>query len=41
MPSDGNISDILLACLHAFDPDAESVGEGPPMSTTPLSAILA
>jgi hypothetical protein len=41
MPSDGNISDILLACLHAFDPDAESVGDGPPMSTTPLSAILA
>jgi hypothetical protein len=41
MPSDGNISDILLACLQAFDPDADSVGEGQPSSNTPLSEILA
>ncbi|MEM7158880.1 MAG: DUF1552 domain-containing protein [Myxococcota bacterium] len=40
-PSEGNMSDVLLSCLRAFDPDAPSVGGGAPMSTTPLTEILA
>ncbi len=39
--SAGNTTDILLTLLQAFDPDAESVGGGMPMSTTPLTEILA
>lgn len=41
LPTSGNTSDILLACLHAFDPSAESVGGGIAMSTEPLTEILA
>ncbi|MBZ5715901.1 DUF1552 domain-containing protein [Nannocystis pusilla] len=37
--SDGNMSDVLLTCLRAFDPTAASIGSGAPMSTTPLRAI--
>jgi Protein of unknown function (DUF1552) len=37
----GNMSDVLLALLQAFDPAASSVGGGAPMSTTPLTEILA
>ncbi|WAS90480.1 DUF1552 domain-containing protein [Nannocystis punicea] len=37
--SDGNTSDVLLTCLRAFDPTAESVGGGAPMSTTPLREV--
>jgi hypothetical protein len=37
--SDGNISDVLLTCLQAFDPRAASIGAGAPMSTTPMEAI--
>ena len=40
-PSEGNMSDVLLSCLRAFDPAAPSVGGGAPMSTTPLTDILA
>ncbi len=40
-PSEGNMSDVLLACLRAFDPEAESVGAGAPRSQTPLVDILA
>lgn len=40
-PSEGNMSDVLLSCLRAFDPAAPSVGGGAPMSTTPLEEILA
>ena len=40
-PSEGNMSDVLLSCLRAFDPAAPSVGGGAPMSTTPLTEILA
>lgn len=39
--SEGNMSDVLLACLQAFDPSATSVGGGAPMSDTPLTDILA
>ena len=39
--SSGNTSDVLLSCLRAFDPNASSVGGGPPMSTTPLTEIMA
>lgn len=35
----GNISDVLLTVLQAYDPTATSVGGGAPMSTTPLEAI--
>ncbi len=37
----GNTSDVLLACLQAFDPGANSVGGGAPESTTPFSAVVA
>jgi len=40
-PSEGNMSDVLLSCLRAFDPAAPSVGGGAPMSNTPLTEILA
>mgnify|MGYP007079481052 CR=1 FL=1 len=36
-----NMSDVLLSCLRAFDPDAEGVGGGAPRSTTPLTDIIA
>jgi hypothetical protein len=36
----GNPSDILLACVQAFDPLHASIGAGKPMSTTPLKAIV-
>lgn len=39
--SAGNTTDVLLTLLRAFDPDAESVGAGAPMSTTPLDEIIA
>jgi hypothetical protein len=37
----GNATDVLLAIARAFDPAHPSIGAGPPMSTTPLAAILA
>lgn len=37
----GNTSDVLLACLQAFDPTATSIGGGAPQSDTPLTDILA
>jgi len=37
----GNMSDVLLTCLRAFDPAAASVGGGAPMSNTPLDDVLA
>lgn len=37
----GNMSDVLLALLQAFDPSASSLGGGASMSTTPLTDILA
>jgi hypothetical protein len=37
----GNTSDVLLACLQAFDPSATSVGGGAPQSNTPLTDIVA
>jgi hypothetical protein len=39
--SAGNTSDVLLALLQAFDPEAESIGAGAPMSDDPLTAIIA
>jgi hypothetical protein len=39
--SSGNMSDVLLTCLRCFDPEAPSVGGGAPMSTTPLTEIMA
>ncbi len=36
-----NMSDVLLTCLQAFDPDATSVGGGAPESSTPMTAVLA
>ncbi len=39
--SEGNTSDVLLTLLQAFDPEAQSVGAGEPMSTTPLVELLA
>jgi hypothetical protein len=37
----GNMSDVLLTCLRAFDPDAPSVGGGQPFSDTPLTDVIA
>lgn len=37
----GNMTDVLLTCLQAFDPAAASVGAGPLQSTTPLTDIVA
>ncbi|MEM9456867.1 MAG: DUF1552 domain-containing protein [Myxococcota bacterium] len=39
--SEGNMSDVLLALLQAFEPGAGSVGGGEARSTTPLTEILA
>jgi hypothetical protein len=39
--SSGNTSDVLLALLQAFDPAAESIGAGAPMSDSPLAEIIA
>jgi hypothetical protein len=39
--SAGNTSNILLTLLQAFDPEAESVGGGAPMSTGVLNEIMA
>lgn len=39
--SAGNTSDILLTLLRAFDPDAESIGGGAPISTGVLDEIMA
>jgi hypothetical protein len=39
--SAGNTSDVLLALLQAFDPEATSIGEGDPASDTPLAQIIA
>jgi hypothetical protein len=39
--STGNMSDVLLSLLRAFDPAAPSVGGGAPFSDTPLTEILA
>jgi hypothetical protein len=36
----GNMSDVLLSCLRAFDPAAPSVGKDEPISTTPLVEIM-
>ena len=36
-----NMSDVLLSCLKAFDPDATSVGAGPLESTTELRDVIA
>jgi hypothetical protein len=41
LPTAGNISDIALACLLAFDPGADSFGGGGAESSTPLTEILA
>jgi hypothetical protein len=38
---DENMSDVLLTCLQAFDPDATSVGGGALQSTTPLTDVVA
>lgn len=41
LPTAGNISDIALACLHAYDPSATSFGGGEALSTDPLDGLLA
>jgi len=40
-PSEGNMSDVLLALLQAFDPAATSIGGGAAQSNSPLTDILA
>ncbi len=40
-PTAGNVSDVLLACLQAFEPGATEVGADEPYSNTPLVEILA
>ena len=35
MPADRNVSDILLSCLLAFDPDADSIGGGAAVAQDP------
>lgn len=37
----GNMSDVLLTCLQAFDPTASSVGGGAMRSETPLAELVA
>lgn len=37
----GNVSDVLLTCLQAFDPSATEVGSEEPYSNTPLTALHA
>ncbi|MCH9682367.1 MAG: DUF1552 domain-containing protein, partial [Deltaproteobacteria bacterium] len=39
--SAGNTTDVLLALARGIDPRHPSIGAGAPMSTTPLTAILA
>lgn len=41
MPTAGNTSDIALACVQAFDPEASSFGGGAAESVSALSNILA
>jgi hypothetical protein len=41
MPAARNLSDILLTCLQAFDPEADSIGGGEPMSSETVSEIMA
>jgi hypothetical protein len=41
LPTTGNVSDVLLSILQAFDPSATSVGDAEAGSSTPLGAILA
>ncbi|MEM6992004.1 MAG: DUF1552 domain-containing protein [Myxococcota bacterium] len=40
-PTAGNVSDIMLSCLQAFDADATEVGADEPYSNTPLADIIA
>lgn len=37
----GNISDVLLTCLQAFDRGATEIGGGAPRSTSPLTDVIA
>ena len=37
----GNVTDVLLTCLQAFDPTATEVGAEEPYSNTPLTALHA
>jgi hypothetical protein len=37
----GNMSDVLLSCLQAFDPAATEIGGGAPYSNTPLPDVVA
>ncbi|MCA9707675.1 MAG: DUF1552 domain-containing protein [Myxococcales bacterium] len=39
--SAGNTTDILLTLARCFDPEHPSIGAGAPMSTTPLTDIMA
>lgn len=39
--SEGNTTDVLLTILRAFDPEAESVGGGAPVSTSTIDALMA
>jgi hypothetical protein len=41
MPTAKSTSDVLLTCLRAFDPDADSIGAGPALSTDVVDEILA
>jgi hypothetical protein len=41
MPTARNTSDVLLTCLRAWDPGADSIGAGEPMSEDVVSEILA
>jgi uncharacterized protein DUF1552 len=41
LPTAGNLSDIALSCLLAFEPGAESFGGGGAESSTPLTEIIA
>jgi len=38
--SSGNMTDVLLTCLRAFDEDAASVGAGALQSSTPLTDLV-
>lgn len=38
--SSGNMTDVLLTCLQAFDPGAASVGSGSQQSSSPLSELV-
>jgi hypothetical protein len=41
LPTSGNTSDILLACLQGYDASADEIGAGIARSTDPLTDILA